>query len=81
LRQWLEKNDRNKSVAIKWENLLSLAREAKLLNNINSRLVGLHLNQNAEALRALTRQPEMKSLYGSKGQAAGFSCSRIVDSA
>lgn len=79
--QWLSKTGKDKCAAEKWEQLLSLAREAKLLNNINARLVGLHLHQNTEALRALTTQPEIKSLYGSKGQAAIFSCSRIVDSA
>jgi flagellar biosynthesis/type III secretory pathway chaperone len=41
----------------------------------------MHLQQTSEALVILTRQAEQHTLYGSNGQAAQVSGSRIVDSA
>lgn len=79
--EWLAKHPKEQTTAVNWENLLNLAREAKQLHELNARLVSMHLLQTSEALAVLTRQSEQHSLYGSNGQAAQISGSRIVDSA
>ncbi len=79
--EWLAKHPKELTAAVNWENLLNLAREAKQLQEINGRLVDIHLQQTSEALAVLTRQSERQTLYGSNGQAAQISGSRIVDSA
>lgn len=78
---WLTNNPKDKTAAENWKRLLNLAQEAKQLHELNAQLVGMHLQQTSEALVILTRQAEQHSLYGSNGQAAQFSGSRIVDSA
>jgi len=79
--EWLVKHPKEKNAAVNWENLLNLAREAKQLQGLNARLVDMHLQQTSEALVVLTRQSEKHPLYGSNGQAAQITGSRIVDSA
>jgi len=79
--EWLAKHPKELTAAVNWENLLNLAREAKQLQEINGRLIDMHLQQTSEALAVLTRQSERQTLYGSNGQAAQVSGSRIVDSA
>lgn len=78
---WLEKNLGQAGVRANWKKLMDLAREAKALNNLNSSLVSMHLNQTGELLSALTQQPQKHALYGSNGQASQLTGSRIVDSA
>lgn len=78
---WLEKNPGQAGVRANWKKLMDLAREAKALNNLNSSLVSMHLNQTSELLSALTQQPQKQALYGSNGQASQLTGSRIVDSA
>ena len=79
--QWLKTHIEAQTAAVNWENLLNLAREAKQLHELNARLVDIHLQQTSEALTILTRQADQHTLYGSNGQAAQNSGSRIVDSA
>jgi flagella synthesis protein FlgN len=78
---WLNKHPEDSNVAVNWEKLLNLAAEAKALHELNAKLLGIHLQQTTEALAVLTRQAENVSLYGSNGQTALSSGSRIVDSA
>lgn len=78
---WLEKNLGQAGVRANWKKLMDLAREAKALNNLNSSLVSMHLNQTSELLSVLTQQPQKQALYGSNGQASQLTGSRIVDSA
>jgi len=78
---WLANNPNDQTAAVNWEKLLNLAQEAKQLHELNAQLVGMHLQQTSEALVILTRQAEQHTLYGSNGQAAQVSGSRIVDSA
>ncbi|MCB4360858.1 flagella synthesis protein FlgN [Quatrionicoccus australiensis] len=79
--RWLESTPGQPGIAANWKKLMDLAREAKALNNLNSSLVSMHLNQTSELLSALTLQPQKQSLYGSNGQASQLTGSRIVDSA
>ena len=81
MREWLTNHPNNQAAAVNWENLLNLAREAKQLHELNASLIGMHLMQTTEALAILRRQPAQHTLYGSNGQSAQFSGSRIVDSA
>jgi flagella synthesis protein FlgN len=78
---WLANKPNDQTAAVNWEKLLNLAQEAKQLHELNAQLVGMHLQQTSEALVILTRQAEQHTLYGSNGQAAQVSGSRIVDSA
>lgn len=78
---WLEQHPDEKGLATEWAKLLDLARQAKHLHELNSRLVGMHLRHTSEILAVLTRQGQHNSLYGSNGQAAQATGSRIVDSA
>jgi flagellar biosynthesis protein FlgN len=79
--RWLETNPGQQGVTANWKKLMDLAREAKALNNLNSSLLSMHLNQASELLSALTQQAKKQSLYGSNGQASQLTGSRIVDSA
>jgi flagellar biosynthesis protein FlgN len=63
-----------------WSTLLELARQAKTTNELNGKLVALHLQHTNQALSALSRQTD-PGLYGSNGQASTLTGSRIVDSA
>lgn len=78
---WLAQHPEEHTVAVNWEKLLDLAREAKQLHELNAGLVAMHLQLASDALTILTRQSGQNALYGSDGQAAPVSGSRIVDSA
>jgi flagella synthesis protein FlgN len=58
-----------------------LAKEAKALHDLNGKLLNIHLQQTTEAIAVLTQQHQAHSLYGSDGQSAMSTGSRIVDSA
>lgn len=81
MEQWLAANPQHGAAAASWQKLLELANEARQLHLLNAGLVNLHLQQTADALAALDRRKPADSLYGSDGQAAPPSGSRIVDSA
>lgn len=79
---WLARHPEESTAAVNWEKLLELSREAKQLHELNAGLVAMHLQLASDALTILTRQSEQHhALYGSDGQAAPVSGSRIVDSA
>ncbi|HEX6733241.1 MAG TPA: flagellar protein FlgN [Azonexus sp.] len=78
---WLAANPAQKRAALNWQKLLELANEAKQLHELNAGLVALHLQQTGEALHILDSRRSANALYGSDGQAAPPSGSRIVDSA
>jgi flagella synthesis protein FlgN len=79
--RWLAENPDQQSTAASWKKLLTLAAEAKQLHELNAGLVSMHLQNTTEALVVLNRQSAQNTLYGSDGQAAQSSGSRIVDSA
>lgn len=81
MEHWLDSHPGDKPTKANWEKLLDLARKAKQAHELNSRLIGMHLQQNTELLSALTRQSPGNLLYGNTGQTALTTGSRIVDSA
>lgn len=78
---WLAANPGQQRAALNWRKLLELANEARQLHELNAGLVALHLQQTGEALNVLGGRRAADGLYGSDGQAAPPSGSRIVDSA
>jgi len=78
---WLKANPNDRSAADNWQKLLELAAQARQLHELNAGLVAMHLQQTNEALAILTQQPKRSALYGSDGQTAPSSGSRIIDSA
>lgn len=81
MERWLSDHPEQAVAAADWKKLLELARQAKHLHELNSRLVSMHLQQKNELLSVLVQQPQQNTLYGSNGQAAMATGSRIVDSA
>lgn len=81
MEKWLAANPAQKRAAQNWAKLLELANEARELHQLNAGLVAMHLQQTGEALNVLTTRRPADGLYGSDGQAAPPSGSRIVDSA
>lgn len=79
--KWLAANPAQRAAAINWKRLLELAEEARQLHQLNAGLVALHLQQTNEAMAILNARAASETLYGSDGQAAPPSGSRIVDSA
>jgi flagellar biosynthesis/type III secretory pathway chaperone len=80
--EWLAKqNSASTALAASWQKLLELAREAKTLHQLNGQLVQMHLKRTEDALAILTQRQQENLFYGSNGQAATYTGSRIVDSA
>jgi flagellar biosynthesis/type III secretory pathway chaperone len=78
---WLAAHPAEQQAARDWQTLLTLASEAKQLHETNATLIALHLQQTSDALHILDSRRANDSLYGSNGQSAPPSGSRIVDSA
>ncbi len=81
MRVWLGEHPQEKDSAVLWIKLLSLAQEAKIRHELNGKLIGIHLQQTTDAIAALTQHRQNQALYGSNGQTAPATGSRIVDSA
>lgn len=81
MEQWLHNNAGDAVAAAAWQKLRELAREAKVLHELNGQLVATHLKNTAKALAILTQQASQSALYGAKGQTTTATGSRIVDSA
>lgn len=81
MKAWLEQHPQEKDSASLWIKLLKLAQEAKALHELNGKLISQHLQHTADAIAVLTQHRQEHSLYGSDGQAAPATGSRIVDSA
>lgn len=79
--RWLANKPSDQVAAANWKKLMELARRAKQLHEFNAQLINLHLQQTGELLSILTQQSQKTPLYGSDGQAASSTGSRIVDSA
>lgn len=79
--RWLASKPGDQEAVANWKKLMELARRAKQLHEINAQLINLHLQQTGELLSILTQQSQKTPLYGSDGQAAPSTGSRIVDSA
>ncbi len=81
MENWLAAHPAEQQLARDWQTLLSLASEARQLHELNANLVALHLQHTGDALHILDSRRAGDSLYGSNGQTAAPSGSRLVDSA
>lgn len=81
MKAWLLRHPAEKSARLLWEEILDLAREARQLHEMNGELIAMHLSKTSEAIDILTQRQKEAALYGSNGQAASGTGSRIVDSA
>ena len=78
---WIKAHPSDVEIAVHWQKLIDLASNAKQQSELNASLVKLHLEKTTQALAILTRHNQENTLYGSNGQAATYTGSRIVDSA
>lgn len=81
MQAWLSAHPRETEVAKLWANLLQAARETRDLNESNGRLINVLHQKTSDALSFLTQGNADRSLYGSNGQSALSTGSRIIDSA
>lgn len=65
----------------RWEQLLVLAAEAKLINETNGKLIGLHLQHNQQALNILMAAANQAATYGPDGQQKNATGGRSLGSA
>ena len=66
---WLTQQTLNaQTTRSNWQNLLTLAAEARALNETNGTLIGTHLQHNQQALNALLTAGNQAALYGPDGQ-------------
>lgn len=79
--QWLKANASDIQAAHTWQGILELAREARQMHERNGKLVTILLQKTNDALAILTQRAPEQTLYGSDGQTAAATGSRLVDSA
>ncbi len=79
--EWLKSNSSNTEAAQTWQGILELAREARQMHERNGKLVSILLQKTNDALAILTQRAPEQTLYGSDGQTAAATGSRLVDSA
>ncbi len=81
MQTWLAAHPEESEAAGLWNEILTLAEEAKRLHALNGELIALHLRKTTEAIEILSQRQRDKPLYGSDGQSTGGGGNRIVDSA
>ncbi len=79
--EWFASNSGEEKAGQLWASLMELAREARRLHELNGKLLDVMMRRTTEALDILTYRQQDVPLYGSDGQTASASGSRIVDSA
>lgn len=65
----------------RWQQLLELAAEARLLNETNGKLIALHLQHNQQALNTLLTAVDQAATYGPDGQQLTGASGRSLGSA
>lgn len=65
---WLGARPGKDPAAAAWQRLLALAAEARQLNEINGKLIGIHWQHNQAALAALMSAANGATTYGPDGQ-------------
>ena len=74
--------DLDDSAKVIWDELLSLAKVAHRINQINGELIQTHLQNNQQALTLLMSLANRANLYGADGQSKpGNSTTTIIDKA
>lgn len=64
-----------------WQKFLALAAEARELNELNGKLIGLHMRHNQQALAALMSATDRAMVYGPDGQQSAGLSGRILGKA
>lgn len=77
---WLDQHA-NETDRHAWKRLLELTGDARDLNTINGKLIGLHMQHNQQALDALLAATDKASTYGPDGQQQSGLGSRILGKA
>ena len=81
MQAWFSAHPRETESSRLWEGLLTVAREAREINELNGSLINALHQKTSDALSILTRSEADQSLYSRDGQAASSTGSRIIDSA
>lgn len=78
---WLARHG-NDPLRKAWQELLTLAAEARALNELNGKLIGLHMRHNQQAFAALMSATDRAMIYGPDGQQqTGLGGGRILGKA
>ena len=77
---WLAAQPANNAAQKMWLQILSLAKEARELNQLNGELIKMRMQHNSHALAILLRSSRQPNLYGPDGQSAPQNRRRIYDS-
>ncbi|MDX9993774.1 MAG: flagellar protein FlgN [Rhodocyclaceae bacterium] len=80
MEDWLQRHG-NAAQRQSWQALLELAREARDLNELNGRLIGLHMQHNQQAFTALMNATNRAMTYGPDGQQQAGLGGRILGTA
>lgn len=78
IRQGLQYLDPN--LAVTWDRLLLLVREAHELNQVNGRIIELQLHQNRQAFNLLKGAQDASELYTAAGQTQSANAARDLGS-
>jgi flagellar biosynthesis protein FlgN len=77
--QWLTQHPEESGVRALWLKIISLARVARQMHQMNGELIAMHLAKTNEALSVLIQKQKDVALYSSDGQSSTGTGSRIVD--
>jgi len=79
--KWLlqQRNGDNPQIAELWQQLLSLAENARQLNQINGSMIDTRLRNNQQALAILQAAAKQSALYGPDGQTQSPGLGRPID--
>lgn len=80
MEDWLQRHG-SPSQRQSWQALLALAGEARNLNEINGKLIGLHMQHNQQAFTALMNATNRAMTYGPDGQQQAGLGGRILGTA
>ena len=75
---WLAR-EKDQDAAAAWQNVLTLASEARELNRVNGELIQIRMQFTAKALEALSGAKNSLELYGPDGQSTKPGSRRIND--
>ncbi|MEI7430305.1 MAG: flagellar protein FlgN [Betaproteobacteria bacterium] len=76
---WCAKHPKEMKAAETWEEIITLAGEARELNRVNGELIALRMQYNTNALEALRGGNNSLNLYGPDGQSTFLGSRRIND--
>lgn len=78
---YLTRQPGDKALRTRWEELLALATECQALNNLNGKLIRLHLQHNQQAMATLMAAADQATTYGPDGHQRPAGSGRFLGSA